>query len=106
MLGRIRDAIAEDYRTFARIVKSATVRRRFGGLDQESMLKRMPRGFAEDHPAAEWLRYQSFTIGRGLSDREVTGPRLGAILDRDFRSMLPLVRWLNNAIGLPPAGRS
>ena len=67
------------------------------------MLKRMPRGFAEDHPAARWLRYQSFTIGRELSDRQVLGPKLPALLEVDFRLMMPLVRWLNRALGLKEA---
>ncbi|HLQ59596.1 MAG TPA: DUF2461 domain-containing protein [Gemmatimonadales bacterium] len=100
-LDKIRDAIAGDPKGFGRIVENPTARRRFGeGLDDEAMLKRMPRGFSEDHPAARWLRYQSFTIGRQLSDRDVLSPRLADALEKDFRLMLPLVRWLNGALGL------
>ncbi len=99
-LDKIRDAIADDPQRFGRIIKRPAARRRYGGLDDEAMLKRMPRGFSDDHPGAEWLRYQSFTIGRSLSDREVLAPRLAAGLERDFRLMLPLVRWLNGALGL------
>ncbi len=99
-LDKIRDAIADDPRGFGRIIKRPAARRRYGGLDDEAMLKRMPRGFSDGHPAAEWLRYQSFTIGRQLSDRDVLSPRLAAGLERDFRLMLPLVRWLNAALGL------
>ena len=102
-LNKIRDAIAEDPRGFARVVQHPRVRRRLGGLDEESMLKRMPRGFADDHPGARWLRYQSFTIGRELSDKQVLGPGLARLLEADFRLMLPLVRWLNAALGLRPA---
>jgi uncharacterized protein (TIGR02453 family) len=102
-LNKIRDAIAEDPRGFARIVEHPRTRRRFGGLDDEAMLKRMPRGFAEDHPAARWLRYQSFTIGRELSDTQVLGPRLPGLLEDDFTLMMPLVRWLNGALGLRKA---
>ena len=99
-LNKIRDAIADDHEGFARVVEHPRARRRFGGLDDSAMLKRMPRGFAEDHPAARWLRYQSFTIGRSLGDNQVCGPRLPAVLEADFKSMLPLVRWLNRALGL------
>ncbi len=104
-LGKIRDAIADDPGAFGRIVKHPAARRRFGDLDDEAMLKRMPRGFSEDHPAAQWLRYQSFTIGRELSDREALSPRLADGLEKDFRLMLPLVRWLNGALGLRSASR-
>lgn len=104
-LNRIRDAIAADHRRFARLFERPTVRRRFGGLDDGAMLQRVARGFAEDHPAAQWLRYQSFTIGRRLSDREVLSPRLGAQLAADFELMTPFVRWLNRALGLAGPAR-
>src|SRR5213083_2939348 len=101
-LNKIRDAIAEDAKGFARVVEDPRSGR-FGGLDDGAMLKRMPRGFAEDHPAAKWLRYQSFTIGRELSDKQVLGPGLVGLLEADFTLMMPLVRWLNGALGLKPA---
>jgi uncharacterized protein (TIGR02453 family) len=101
LLDRIRDAIADAPQRFARVVLHPAVTRRFGGLDDEAMLKRMPRGFADDHPAARWLRYQSFTLGRRLTDRQVLGPRLAATLAADYRLMMPVVRWLNGALGLP-----
>ncbi len=79
--------------------------KRFGGLDDEAgMLKRMPRGYAEDHPAVKWLRYQSFTSGRALTDAQVTDSKLPALLSREFEALLPLVRWLNGALGLRSAG--
>jgi uncharacterized protein (DUF2461 family) len=67
------------------------------------MLKRAPRGYEEDHPAARWLKFQSFTVGHRLSDKEVTGARLTAILQAHYEAMLPLVRWLNTTLGLAPA---
>ena len=102
-LNKIRDAIAEDHRGVARVVENPRSWRRFGGLDDGAMLKRMPRGFADDHPAAKWLRYQSFTIGRELSDKQVLGPGLVRLLEADFTLMMPLVRWLNSALGLRQA---
>ncbi|HEX6049502.1 MAG TPA: DUF2461 domain-containing protein, partial [Gemmatimonadaceae bacterium] len=99
-LNRLRDAIGDDPAGFDRVAKGLT--RRYGGLDEEAVLKRMPRGFSEDHPAATWLRFQSFTSGRLLSDAEVTDTGLPALLAKDFQALLPLVRWLNSALGLPP----
>jgi uncharacterized protein (DUF2461 family) len=63
------------------------------------MLKRMPRGYLESHAAANWLRYRSFTATRSMSEREVQSPRLPEILARDFATLAPLVRWINQAIG-------
>jgi uncharacterized protein (TIGR02453 family) len=102
-LERIRAAIAADPRGFAKVVASPAVRKRFGGLSEESMLKRMPRGYAEDHAAAQWLRHQSFTLGRRMTDKQATSATLPALLEADYALLLPLVRWLNAALGLKPA---
>ena len=104
-LNRIREAIARKPAAFERVVRDPGFVKRFGGLDTDGMLARVPRGFAPDHPAATWLRYQSFTAGRALSDRDVTGRALASRLDAEFTRLLPLVRWLNGAIGLKPASR-
>ncbi len=104
-LRRFRLAIANDPPGFERTVLAPRVRRRMGGLDDGVMLKRVPRGFGDDPPAARWLRYQSFTLGRPLSDAEVTGPRLTSTLVTDYTTILPLVRWLNSALGLEPLRR-
>jgi hypothetical protein len=61
----------------------------------------MPRGYAEDHAAAKWLRFQSFTSGRMLTDAQVTSGKLPGLLAREYEALLPLVRWLNSAAGYP-----
>jgi len=101
-LDRIREAIAESPETLERVLRAPAFRRRLGRLDAEAVLKRMPRGYAEDHPAAEWLRYRSFTATRMMPERESLSPRLPGILARDFAALVPLVRWINGAIGYKP----
>jgi uncharacterized protein (TIGR02453 family) len=97
-LSKLRDAIVDDHEGFDRMVRGLT--KRFGGLDDEhGMLKRTPRGYAEDHPAAKWLKYQSFTSGLALKDSDVAGPQLPGMLARQYEALLPLVRWLNDALG-------
>ena len=79
------------------------MKRRFGGLSDEAMLKRVPRGYAPDHPAAEWLKFQSFVMGRELTDAQAVSARLPALLEADFRLLVPLVRWINGVLGLREA---
>jgi uncharacterized protein (TIGR02453 family) len=98
-LEKLREALADDPDGLDAVVRAPAFRRRFGRLSEEAMLTRMPRGYAEDHPAARWLRYKSFTAYRPLTAREATSRRLPAALERDFAVLVPLVRWLNGAIG-------
>jgi uncharacterized protein (TIGR02453 family) len=102
-LNKLREAIAKDPKGFDKMARA--IPSRFGGLDDEGALKRMPRGYAGDHPAAKWLRLQSFTSGRTLTDAQVTGPSLASLLAREYEALLPLVRWLNGVLGFRPASR-
>jgi uncharacterized protein (TIGR02453 family) len=104
-LNRIRERIDEDHRTIARLVGDAALRRRFGGLSEEDMLTRMPRGYADTHPAATLLRHRSFTVGRPLTQTELFSPKLADLLARDYARILPLVRWFNGALGLKTLAR-
>ena len=102
-LDKVREAIATDHEELEALLSLPSFRRRFGRLDEEAMLKRMPRGYDESHPAARWLKYRSFTVTRALTEDEVLGRRLPTLLARDFAAMVPLVRWLNGAIGYRPS---
>jgi uncharacterized protein (TIGR02453 family) len=104
-LNRLREVIAERPADFARTLRGRVFRKRFRGLSEERMLTRLPRGFDPGHAAEPWLRYVSFTVSAPLSDRDALDPRLPQKIERDFGLMLPLVRWLNAALGYPALAR-
>lgn len=104
-LNRLRDSIAARPALFAKSMAAPAFKRRFGALSTEAMLKRLPRGFDPGHPAEPWLRYQSFTVHAMLEDADVVDRRLADRVQRDFTTMLPFVRWLNDALGYPAAAR-
>lgn len=104
-LDLIRERLLEHHRDFATILGATSLRRRFGPLSDEAMLVRAPRGVDPEHPAAEWLRYKSFTVSRPVTDAVMTSPALLKELGRDLRTLGPLVRWLNDALGFAPASR-
>jgi uncharacterized protein (TIGR02453 family) len=104
-LNQLRDSIAAKPTDFAKSMSATGFRKRFGRLSEEAMLKRLPRGFDPGHPAEEWLRYQSFTVHVMLSDSEVLDRRVVDRVERDFKTMLPFVRWLNSSLGYPPADK-
>jgi uncharacterized protein (TIGR02453 family) len=103
-LDRIRERIDKDPASLARALRAPALRR-YGGLAEEAMLARMPRGYDAEHPGAALLRHRSFTVGRALTERELFSPRLPDLLARDYARILPLVRWLNAALGLRTLAR-
>src|SRR5579872_4607425 len=100
-LAKIRQGLTEHHRQFEATVR--TMRRRWSALSEEAMLQRLPRGYAEDHPAARWLKYKSFTSHRMLTAAELRSPRLPDTIARDYALIIPFVRWINLALGLKPA---
>ena len=104
-LAKIREAIAENPKGFEKIAGDPKLKRRCGGLDDEAQLKRVPRGYAPEHAAARWLRFQSFVSGRRLTDTQAVGRKLVQLLVADFTVLLPLVRWINGVLGLRAAQR-
>ena len=104
-LDRIRERLAEDVSGFDKILRAPAFRRTFSTLSEEGMLKRLPRGVAPGHPAERWLRHQSFTVSADIPDSAVRRADLPALLERRYRTLMPLVRWLNEAIGFRTAER-
>lgn len=104
-LNRIREGIVADQRNFERTMSGAAFKKWFGALSEEHMLVRLPRGYAEGHPAWRWLRFQSFTASSPLTQRDVTSPRTVDLVVERFLALAPLVRWINAALGYPSASR-
>ena len=104
-LQRIRQSLADDAEGFEDIVLSRSFKQRFGVLDTDAMLTRTPRGFDPEHRAANWLRHQSFTAGRELTREELLSPKLPDVVAKQFKAMVPFVRWLNDALGLKAIAR-
>jgi uncharacterized protein (TIGR02453 family) len=102
-LTKIRDRLADGWEDFSAIVSDLGFKRRFGSLDRESMLTRVPRGFPPYHPAADLLRLQSFTAGRQVGAAGLGTAKLVGKVAADFAVMTPMVRWLNSAMGYRPA---
>jgi uncharacterized protein (DUF2461 family) len=57
-------------------------------------LKRVPTGFAADHPGAELLKLKDVTFGRRLSDDEALSPDLPDTLTATFVAAVPLLGLL------------
>jgi uncharacterized protein (TIGR02453 family) len=90
-----RERVADDYDGFRDLVEARQFKETFGtvGDDGES-LKRVPPGFAPDHPAADVLRLKNVTFGRRLADADAMSPDLPVVIADSFAVGTPLMRYL------------
>jgi uncharacterized protein (TIGR02453 family) len=93
----VRDHIAESHERLKKIVEARQFRKLFGTLSGEQS-SRMPRGYPSDHPAEHYLRYKDLIAARELTPAEATKPDFFETLVESFRTMHPLIRYLNEPI--------
>jgi len=96
-LQAVREHIADNHRRLRSIVEAPAFRRRVGALEGER-LQRVPRGFAKDHPAADFLRHRQFLAGREYPLSFSTNPRFYSTVVEIFRHVAPLTAFLNEPL--------
>jgi uncharacterized protein (TIGR02453 family) len=104
-LHAIRSEIAATHPRLHRLVTTAAFRRTVGTLDGER-LSRVPRGYANAHPAADYLRFKQFLAGCEFPAEFATGRSFYRELLATFRAVVPLVRFLNAALPASPKPHS
>lgn len=96
-LVRIRQHISATHPELQRIARAPSFRRAVGALDGER-LTRIPRGFRNDDPAAEYLKHRNFLAGREFPAELATSARFYPTLVATFKAVMPLVRFLNEPL--------
>ena len=96
-LQAVREALASEYRRLTRILEDKAFHRMFGEMTGEK-LSRVPRGFPATHPAADYLRFKQFLAARQFPAEFATSPKFAATLIETFRTLHPLVQFLNEPI--------
>jgi uncharacterized protein (TIGR02453 family) len=102
-LHQVREHIALHHRRLVRIVGSPAFRRTFGALEG-ARLQRAPRGFPNDHPAIEFLKYRQFLAACERPAEFATTPGFYRTLLAAWKTLAPLVHFLNEPLiaGLQP----
>jgi uncharacterized protein (TIGR02453 family) len=100
VLGRIRDAIAEQPQRWISITRNKRFSQRFGGVHGES-LKRPPRGYAADHPCIEDLKRKTFFARQAGSRELAMSPEFINEVTRAFKAASPFMAFLSDALELP-----
>jgi len=97
-LGKIRDSIVDNARTWSRIANDRKVRD-LGGIQGDS-LKRPPRGFDAEHPHIDDLKRKSLYVMANADPRDALKPGFIDQVEAAFRCAAPLNHFVCDALGL------
>src|SRR3954452_18450740 len=92
-LAAFRKAVDEDPETALGALEDPVFLARFEPVHGDEY-KRVPTGYAPDHPHAGLLRLKDITFGREISNDEVFSADLPVVLAEDYAAAVPVMRFL------------
>lgn len=90
----VRQHLAGHAAEFQKTYRGTKVKKLLGDL-QGDAVKRMPKGFSQDHPAADLLRRKQFMLYTTIDGAIASTPRLLTEITSRLEAMSPFVRFLN-----------
>jgi uncharacterized protein (TIGR02453 family) len=97
ILKKVRQDIDNYSEEFIAIIEENKFKNTFSNLGDEK-LKRVPQGFSPNSPVAEYLKLKHITPHCSLSNSELTNENLLELIVDVFKTMHPLIHFLNSAI--------
>lgn len=97
LLKAVRQEIDYNFDEFGKITGDKKFVKLFKTLHGEQ-LKTLPKGYAADNPAIEYLKMKSFIVDHQMDDKDITGKGFLKSCIDTFTTMKPLVDFLNRAI--------
>ncbi|MBA3673634.1 MAG: DUF2461 domain-containing protein [Chitinophagaceae bacterium] len=99
-LKKIRQEIDYNLDEFKRIVEAKSFVTEYKELENSADLKlnNLPRGYDKENPAGEYLKFKSLVAIKYLSDEDITSNKLTVKVVKAFKTLMPLVKFINKAI--------
>ena len=100
----IRRRLLEHHVEWKRLIEDKRLLRAFKVHDPMA-LTRAPKGFPEDHPAMEWIKWRQWGVTAHLPAETALRPGLAQEIEKRFRLAAPLVDFLNAPLVRPERPR-
>ena len=99
-LKKVRQEIDYNFNEFKKIIGSRKFKSFYGDLDKsdEFLLRRVPKGYEPDNPAAEFLRLKSYIAFIKLDDSALISKELLKKTLTAFEILMPLLNFINKSI--------
>ncbi len=99
-LKKVRQEIDYNFADFKKIISAKKFKSVYGDLDRsaEFLLKRVPKGYEPDNPAADYLKLKSFVAISFFTDADLTSKDLVKKTVAAFEALQPLIEFINNSM--------
>jgi len=94
---RIRLDIRDNVGAWRKLLNSKALKANFGMM-QGNKVKTTPKGFDNDHPAIDLLRYKQFWFSRPFSDNEVLANNFLKEVNKTFQSIRPFFDYMSEVL--------
>ena len=99
VLKAIRQEIDYNPLPLINVLKSASFKKEFNGLDEEDKLKNPPKGFNKDHAHSEILKNRHFIVSQKFENKVILKKEGLSKTLNSFKAMYPFLDYLRKAIG-------
>ena len=99
VLKAIRQEIDYNPLPLINVLKSASFKKEFNGLDEEDKLKNPPKGFNKDHAHSEILKNKHFIVSQKFENKVILKKEGLSKTLNSFKAMYPFLDYLRKAIG-------
>lgn len=99
-LKKVRQEIDYNWEEFESILKNKNFKKVYDDLykGEDVSLKRMPKGYEQDHPAIDYLKLQSLIAETNITDEELTKGSLHKKTVTAFEILQPLLIFINRSL--------
>ena len=104
-LKRIRFDIRDNVDDWNKLLNSKAIKTNFGIMQGEKVAT-TPKGFDNDDPAIDLLRYKQFWFSRSFSDKEVLAPNFLNEVNKTFKSIRPFFDHVSEVLSTNLNGES
>ena len=96
LLKAIRQEIDYNWGEFEGIINHAPFKKLFPEVEGEK-LKKLPKDYAAENPAIEYLKLKSFVVTHNIKDAQLTAGNLAKTVVHAFATMQPFIDFLGRA---------
>ena len=98
ILSKIRQEIDYNLEEWQDIVSAPSFKKIYGAVKPSGQLTRPPRGYTDDNPAIEWIKYKGYYTQKMMPAADLHKPEMVEDVLVNFKALRPLIDFINRSI--------